>query len=81
LPRQDHVQITIQQLVDFHTNESDEMLYQLDSSEYARLFGLNPTLLRDHWPQENKYRGGSYKFGECNFTLQMLCPNQTTTAT
>jgi len=44
LPRQDHVEITTQQLVRFHKNKSDEMLCKVDSSKHARSFEQNPTL-------------------------------------
>jgi len=36
---------TIEQLGCFHKNEVDEMLCTLDSTEYARLFEPNPTLV------------------------------------
>jgi len=44
LPRQDHVWITIKQLVRFHKNEFDEMLCKLDFAKYACAFQQNSIL-------------------------------------
>jgi len=44
-PRQDNDWITTEQFFRFHKNKLDEMLCNLDSTEYARSFEPNPTLL------------------------------------
>jgi len=57
LPRQNHVYITTEQLIRFHKNELDEMLFRLDSTQYARAFQRNPTL--DHELVASPVRAGS----------------------
>jgi len=44
LPQQDHFWITTDYLFRFHNNEFDEMLCELDSTEFARSFRTKPNL-------------------------------------
>jgi len=44
LPRKDHVWITTDQLVRFHKNKFDEMLYKLESTIHVRLKHAQPCL-------------------------------------